>query len=154
MIVIWLMEHLAVVVVCHTTQIWLRHSYFRSLDPEFHLSQGNVPQSLYLQSYNLATLQPKVAWHSATMLTILTISHYNMSNRCKLRLAPLMISVTLMWYSRKFVTQHFQLYVTGFDKTLHMGFFVKIEFDVYLISSTIELTIYQVWDRLHASLRS
>ena len=27
--------------------------------------------------------------------------------------------------------------VTGFDKTLHMGFFVKIELDVYLIRSTI-----------------
>ena len=34
--------------------------------------------------------------------------------------------------------------VTGFDKTLHMGFCVKINFDVYLMSSTIELTIYQV----------
>ena len=34
-------------------------------------------------------------------------------------------------------------YVTGLDKTLRMGFFfVKIEFDVYLISSTIELTFY------------
>ena len=101
MIVILPMEHLAVVVVCQTTQIWSRHSWFRSLDPEFHLSQGNVLQSLYLQSYyNLATLQPKAYWHSATMLVILTISHYNMSNHCKLRLAPLMISVTLMWYSR------------------------------------------------------
>ena len=31
-------------------------------------------------------------------------------------------------------------YVTGFWKTLRMGFFVKIEFDVSLISSTLELT--------------
>ena len=37
-----------------------------------------------------------------------------------------------------------RIYVTGFDKTLHMGFFVKIEFGVYLISSSIEPTIYQV----------
>ena len=29
--------------------------------------------------------------------------------------------------------------VTGFGKTLRMGLFVKIEFDVCLISSTIEL---------------
>ena len=35
-------------------------------------------------------------------------------------------------------------YVTGFGKTLRMGFLVKIEFDVFLISSTIELTICQV----------
>ena len=40
--------------------------------------------------------------------------------------------------------------VTGFEKTLRMGFFVNIVFNVYLISSTIELTICQVWDRLHA----
>ena len=35
-------------------------------------------------------------------------------------------------------------YVTGFWKTLRMGFFVKIEFDVSLISSTLELTHLQV----------
>ena len=34
--------------------------------------------------------------------------------------------------------------VTGFWKTFRMGFFVKIEFDVSLISSTIELTHLQV----------
>ena len=34
--------------------------------------------------------------------------------------------------------------VTGFGKTRHMGFFVKIKFDVYLISSTLELTYLQV----------
>ena len=32
------------------------------------------------------------------------------------------------------------VYVTGFGKTLCMGFFQKIEFDAWLISSTIELT--------------
>ena len=32
-------------------------------------------------------------------------------------------------------------YVTGFGKTLHMGFFLKIEFDAWLISSTIELQV-------------
>jgi hypothetical protein len=31
-------------------------------------------------------------------------------------------------------------YVTGFGKTLRMGFFQKIEFDAWLISPTIELT--------------
>ena len=36
------------------------------------------------------------------------------------------------------------LYVTGFEKTLLMGFFVKVEFDASLISSTIELTHLQV----------
>ena len=36
------------------------------------------------------------------------------------------------------------MYVTGFGKTLRMGFFLKIEFDVWLISSTIELTRVQV----------
>ena len=36
------------------------------------------------------------------------------------------------------------IYVTGSEKTLRMGFFVKIEFDAYLISSTIELTFCQV----------
>ena len=34
--------------------------------------------------------------------------------------------------------------VTGFRKTLRMGFFVKIEFDMFLISSTLELTHLQV----------
>ena len=36
------------------------------------------------------------------------------------------------------------IYVTGFGKTRHMGFFVKIKFDVYLISSSLELTYLQV----------
>ena len=36
------------------------------------------------------------------------------------------------------------LYVTVYEKTRHMGFFVKIKFDVYLISSTLELTYLQV----------
>ena len=31
-------------------------------------------------------------------------------------------------------------FVTMYEKTRHMGFFVKIKFDVYLISSTLELT--------------
>ena len=44
--------------------------------------------------------------------------------------------------------------VTGFGKTLRMGFFPKIEFDAWLISFTIELTRVQVLDRLRASLRS
>ena len=35
-------------------------------------------------------------------------------------------------------------YVTGFGKTLRMGFFVKTEFDASLISSTLELTHLQV----------
>ena len=39
-------------------------------------------------------------------------------------------------------------YVTGFDKTLHMGYFVKIEFDIYLISSTIELFTKSETDRV------
>ena len=34
--------------------------------------------------------------------------------------------------------------VTGFWKTLRMGFFVKMEFDVSLISPTLELTHLQV----------
>jgi hypothetical protein len=46
------------------------------------------------------------------------------------------------------------MYVTGFGKTLHMGFFQKIEFDAWLISSTIELTRVQVLDRSLASLWS
>ena len=44
------------------------------------------------------------------------------------------------------------IYVTGFGKTLRMGFFVKTEFDASLISSTLELTHLQVWDRSRASL--
>ena len=36
------------------------------------------------------------------------------------------------------------LIVTGFWKTLRMAFFVKIEFDVSLISPTLELTHLQV----------
>ena len=39
------------------------------------------------------------------------------------------------------------IYVTGFGKTLCMGFFQKIEFDAWLISSTIELTHVQVLGR-------
>ena len=34
--------------------------------------------------------------------------------------------------------------MTGFEKILLMGFFVEIEFDASLISSTIELTHLQV----------
>ena len=37
--------------------------------------------------------------------------------------------------------------VTRFGKTLRMGFFLKIEFDAWLISSTIELTRVQVLGR-------
>ena len=37
--------------------------------------------------------------------------------------------------------------VTGFGKTLCMGFFQKIEFDAWLISSTIELTRVQFLGR-------
>ena len=36
------------------------------------------------------------------------------------------------------------LYVTVYGKTRRMGFFVKIKFDVYLISSSLELTYLQV----------
>ena len=46
------------------------------------------------------------------------------------------------------------LYVTVYGKTRHMGFSIKIEFDVYLISSTIELTHFHVSDRSRASLWS
>ena len=42
--------------------------------------------------------------------------------------------------------------VTGFGKTLRMGFFQKIEFDAWLISSTIELTHVQVLGRSRALL--
>ena len=43
-------------------------------------------------------------------------------------------------------------YVTGFEKTLRIGFFMKIKFDVWLISSTIELTHVQILGRSRASL--
>ena len=49
---------------------------------------------------------------------------------------------------------HICTYVTGFGKTLRMRFFPKIEFDVRLISPTIELTRVQVLDRSRASLWS
>ena len=38
----------------------------------------------------------------------------------------------------------FLVYVTIYEKTWPMGFFVKVEFDVWLISSTIEVTHAQV----------
>ena len=38
-------------------------------------------------------------------------------------------------------------FVTGFGKTLCMGFFQKIEFDAWSISSSIELTHVQVLGR-------
>ena len=44
----------------------------------------------------------------------------------------------------KAVCNNGDLYVTGFGKTLRMEFFQKIEFDAWLISSTIELTHVQV----------
>ena len=48
----------------------------------------------------------------------------------------------------KRILQEFKIteraYVTGFGKTLRMGFFVKTEFDASLISSTLELTHLQV----------
>ena len=43
-------------------------------------------------------------------------------------------------------------FVTGFGKTLHMGFFQKIEFDAWLISSSIELTRVEVLGQSRASL--
>ena len=42
--------------------------------------------------------------------------------------------------------------VTVSEKIRHMGFFVKVEFYVWLISSNIELTRVQVSERLCASL--
>ena len=44
------------------------------------------------------------------------------------------------------------VYVTVSEKTRHMGFFVKVEFYAWLISSIIELTRIQVSDQLCASL--
>ena len=38
------------------------------------------------------------------------------------------------------------IYVTGFEKTFLMAFFLKIEFDAAMISSTLELTHLQVLD--------
>ena len=42
-------------------------------------------------------------------------------------------------------------YVTVYGKTRHMGFFVKVEFDASMISSTLELTRVQVLDQSCAS---
>ena len=42
--------------------------------------------------------------------------------------------------------------MTGFGKTLRMGFFQKIEFDAWLINSTIELSRVQVLGRSYAWL--
>ena len=46
----------------------------------------------------------------------------------------------------------YNIIMTGFGKTLRMGFFQKIEFDAWLISSSIELTRVQVLGRSRASL--
>ena len=54
----------------------------------------------------------------------------------------LSLCLSLLWHS----------YVTGYGKTLCMGFFLKIEFDAWLISSTTELTRVEVLGRSHASL--
>ena len=35
------------------------------------------------------------------------------------------------------------IYVTVYEKTRHMGFFMKIEFAVWMISSTIELPVFK-----------
>ena len=43
-------------------------------------------------------------------------------------------------------------FVTVNEKIWHMAFSVKVEFDVWLISSTIELTRVQVLEPLCASL--
>ena len=43
-------------------------------------------------------------------------------------------------------------YVTVYGKTRHIGFFVEVEFDASMISSTIVLTRVQVLDRSCASL--
>ena len=45
-----------------------------------------------------------------------------------------------------------EIYVTGVGKILHMGFFQKIEFDAWLMTSTIELTLVQVIGRSRAPL--
>ena len=39
------------------------------------------------------------------------------------------------------LTSFYGMYVTGLGKTLRNEFFLKIQFDVWLISSTIELTL-------------
>ena len=48
--------------------------------------------------------------------------------------------------------EHRTLIVTRFGKNVCMRFFLKIEFDVWLISSAIELNRVQVLGWLHASL--
>ena len=45
-----------------------------------------------------------------------------------------------LWYGK------LRVYVTVYGKTRHMGFFVNVEFDASMISSTIELTRVQVLD--------
>ena len=50
------------------------------------------------------------------------------------------------------ILEYFKKFVTGFGKTLRMGFFQKIEFDAWLISSSIELTHVQVLGRSHTLL--
>ena len=47
-----------------------------------------------------------------------------------------------------FAEEDLKIFVTGFWKTILMGFFfVKMELNASLISSTLELTHLQVWDR-------
>ena len=68
------------------------------------------------------------------------------SSSCRLIIrSPYVVDVTLGFNVQvKYVAP--RLIVTGFEKTLLVGFFVKIEFDASLISSTIELTHLQVLD--------
>ena len=53
-----------------------------------------------------------------------------------------MLPLTIVYASMDIIYKI--IYVTGFGKTLRMGFFQKIEFDAWLISSIIGLTRVQV----------
>ena len=67
-------------------------------------------------------------------------------------------SIRDKWEIDRIHTQNMYTYmcvcvcVTGYKKTQHMGYFVKIWFVIYLISTTIELTFLRVGDQLRASL--
>ena len=50
-----------------------------------------------------------------------------------------------------FIASPVKKYATVYEKIWHIGYFVKAEFDVWLISPIIELTHVQVSDRLCAS---
>ena len=61
-----------------------------------------------------------------------------------LEIALLLIKVLLLILTAEVIYVTMTAYVTGCDKTRHMGYFVKFELAIFSITSILEITFCQV----------